>query len=78
MCIRDSDYTNYTKEPSLFRKWNANSAVEAFISYQLGKFRWQIGPQFRYQLFSTYTDKYPLKENLTEYGIKVGITKTIR
>jgi len=73
-----TDYTNYTKEPSLFRKWNLNGGLEAFISYRIGNLRWQIGPQFRYQLFSTYTDKYPLKENLMEYGIKIGITKVSR
>ena len=73
-----TDYTNYTKEPSLFRRWNVSGGLEAFVSYQIGGLRWQIGPQFRYQLFSTYSDKYPLKENLKEYGIKLGISKTIR
>ena len=73
-----TDYTNYTKEPSLFRKWNLNGGVEAFLSYQIGSLRWQIGPQFRYQLLSTYTNKYSLRENLMEYGIKIGISKTIR
>jgi hypothetical protein len=73
-----TDYTNYTKEASLFRKWNLNGGLEAFISYRIGNLRWQIGPQFRYQLFSTYTDNYPLKENLMEYGIKIGITKVSR
>ena len=73
-----TDYSNYTKEPSLFRRWNLNGGLEAFISYQIGGLRWQIGPQFRYQLFSTYTDQYPLKENLMEYGIKIAISKIIR
>ena len=73
-----TDYSNYTKEPSLFRRWNVNGGVEAFISYEIGGLRWQIGPQFRYQLLSTYTNKYPFKENLMEYGIKIGISKIIR
>jgi hypothetical protein len=73
-----TDYLNYTKEPSLFRKWNVNGGLEAFLSYQMGGLRWQIGPQFRYQLLSTYTNKYPIKENLMEYGIKIGISKIIR
>ncbi len=72
-----SDYTNYTQEPSLFKKWNINGGVEAFISYKTGKIRWQVGPQFRYQLFSTYTSEYPINENLKGFGIKFGITKTI-
>ncbi len=72
-----ADYTNYTQEPSLFRRWNVNGAVEAFISYKTGSIRWQIGPQFRYQLLSTYTSQYPISENLKEFGIKLGISKTI-
>ena len=73
-----TDYAYYTREPSLYRRWNVNGGLEAFISYQIGGLRWQIGPQFRYQLLSTYNDNYPLKENLMEYGIKIGITKIIR
>ncbi|MBS1599737.1 MAG: hypothetical protein JST75_16040 [Bacteroidetes bacterium] len=73
-----TDYLNYTKEPSLFRRWNINGGLEAFLSYQIGGLRWQLGPQFRYQLLSTYTNKYPFKENLMEYGIKIGVSKTIR
>jgi len=72
-----SDFANYTQEPSLFRRWNVNGAVEAFVSYKTGKIRWQIGPQFRYQLLSTYTSDYPINENLKGFGIKLGITKTI-
>jgi hypothetical protein len=73
-----TDYTNYTKEPSLFRRWNLNGAVEAFLSYKIGGIRWQIGPEFRYQFLSSYSRQYPIRENLKEYGIKIGITKTIR
>jgi outer membrane protein with beta-barrel domain len=72
-----ADYTNYTQEPSLFRRWNINGAVEAFVSYKTGSIRWQIGPQFRYQLLSTYTSQYPINENLKEFGVKLGISKTI-
>ncbi|MBS1946926.1 MAG: outer membrane beta-barrel protein [Bacteroidetes bacterium] len=72
-----ADFANYTQEPSLFRRWNVNAAVEAFISYKTGKIRWQVGPQFRYQLLSTYTTEYPINENLKGFGIKFGISKTI-
>lgn len=72
-----TDYSDYTKAPSLFRRWNINGGVETFLSYKVGDFRWQIGPEFRYQLLSTYTDQYPIKENLKSYGIKIGISKTI-
>jgi hypothetical protein len=73
-----TDFKNYAKEPSLVRKWNVNAGAEAFIAYERGGVKWQVGPQFRYQLLSSYKKEYPIKEYLMEYGIKVGITKTIR
>jgi hypothetical protein len=73
-----SDYKNYTKEPSLVRRWNVNTSAETFVSYKTAGLRWQVGPQIRYQLFSSYANKYPIKEYLIEYGVKIGVTKTIR
>ena len=72
-----NDYTRYIKEPSLFRRWNVNGGLEAFLSYQTGGLRWQLGPQFRYQLYSSYKNAYPVRENLIEYGIKIGISKIL-
>ncbi len=73
-----TDYKNYTREPSLVRRWNVNASAEAFLSYQTSGLKWQVGPQFRYQLLSSYSDEYPIKEYLMEYGIKIGVSKTIR
>ncbi|MDF2187223.1 outer membrane beta-barrel protein [Paraflavitalea sp. CAU 1676] len=73
-----TDYKNYTKEPSLVRRWNVNTGAEIYLAYKSGDLKWQVGPQFRYQLFSSYVDKYPIREYLMEYGIKIGVTKTIR
>ena len=73
-----TDYKNYMKAPSLVRRWNMNAGAEAYLSYHHNDVKWQVGPQFRYQLFSTYDKAYPIKEYLMEYGIKIGITKTIR
>lgn len=73
-----TDFKNYTQEPSLLRKWNFNSAVEAFIAYKTGDLKWQVGPQFRYQLLSSYIKEYPITERLMEFGIKIGVAKTIR
>lgn len=73
-----TDYKNYMREPSLVRRWNVNGGLETYISYNTGTVRWQVGPQFRYQLLSTYSRKYPIKEQLMEYGIKIGVTKTLR
>ncbi len=77
--ILSSDYTSYTKEPSAFRRWNMSGGVEAFLSYQSGPIRWQFGPEFHYQLFSTYLTggTNPISENLKGYGIRLGITKPL-
>jgi len=72
-----TDMKNYTIAPSLVRRWNLNTAAEAFLSYKAAGLRWQVGPQFRYQLLSSYSSKYPISEFLMEYGIKFWITKTI-
>lgn len=73
-----TDFKNYTQEPSLVRRWNLNTSAEAFIAYKTGDLKWQVGPQFRYQLFSSYTKEYPITERLMEFGIKIGVAKTIR
>jgi hypothetical protein len=73
-----SDFKNYMQNPNLARRFNLHTNVEAFVSYKLGGLKWQLGPQFRYQVFSSYSDKYPLREYLTEFGVKLGVTKTIR
>ncbi|HEY4285456.1 MAG TPA: outer membrane beta-barrel protein [Puia sp.] len=72
-----SDYTGYTKEPSLFRHWNFNGGLEAFLTYKVGGIRLQAGPEFRYQLLSTYTNQYHINENLKGYGFKLGIVKEL-
>ncbi len=73
-----TDYKNYTKEPSLVRRWNLNTGAEIYLAYKSGDLKWQVGPQFRYQLFSSYVKEYPIREYLMEYGIKIAVTKTIR
>lgn len=69
-----TDYKNYAQIPWLVRRWNINSSLETFVSYSTGHLKWQVGPQFRYQLLSSFIDKYPVKENLYNFGLKVGIS----
>ena len=75
--VLSDDYKGYTKNAQAFRRWNLNAGAEAFISYGVGNIRWELGPQVRYQIFSTYKDNYPMKENMLNYGIRIGISKTI-
>ncbi len=71
-----SDYKNYIQSPDLARGFNVHTNFEAFISYKTGSIKWQIGPQFRSQLLSSYSNQYRVREYLTEYGIKFGVTKS--
>ena len=72
--IISSDFKNYANGAMLTRRWNLNTSFEMFLSYTTGNVRWQIGPQFRYQQFSSFKKEYPIKEYLLDYGIKLGIT----
>lgn len=72
-----SGYTRYDKSPAMYRRLNFYASAEAFLSYRVGNIRWQIGPEFRYQLLSSYTSKAGISEYLKSYGLKIGITKSI-
>lgn len=73
-----ANFSNYVSESSLLRRWNLASSMEVFVTYNTGKVSWHIGPQFRYNLLSTFKKEYPIKENLMEYGLKIGVSRPIR
>jgi hypothetical protein len=70
-----TDHSAYVSDASLLRRWNMNTGVETYLSYKLSGYTLQVGPQFRYQLMSTYSDKYIQNENLYNVGIKFGLVK---
>lgn len=69
-----TNYKNYAEVPQLVRRWNVNTALETFVGYSTGRLNWQVGPQVRYQLLSSFVNKYPVKENLFDFGLKVGVS----
>ncbi len=70
---------NYAKAPSLNRNLNVNGAVEASINITTSRsLTWSIAPQYRYQMFSSFKNKYPIRENLMDFGIKFGVIKSIK
>jgi hypothetical protein len=73
--LLSTNFKNYTENPDMVRRWNLNSNLEAFLSYQVGKIKWQVGPQIRYQPYSTFIAEYPIKEHLLDYGVKLGVSK---
>lgn len=72
--LLSTDYKNYATFPWLVRNINLNTGFEAFVNYSTGKTRWQIGPQVRYQVLSSFHNRYPVKENLFDFGVKLGVT----
>lgn len=72
--LLSTDLKNYAEVPSLTRKWNINTGFEIFAGYKTKKADWRIGPQVRYQVFSSFDNKYPIKEHLFDFGVKLGLT----
>jgi hypothetical protein len=69
-----TDYKNYAEVPRLIRHWNMNTSLETFVAYSTGHLQWQVGPQVRYQILSSFVKRYPVRENLFDFGLKVGIS----
>jgi hypothetical protein len=74
MLLLSTNLKNYTEMPSLVRKLNLNGSIETFVSVKGKKAVWQMGPQVRYQFFSSYDKKYPFQENIFNYGFKIGVS----
>ncbi len=73
--VLSSNGKNFVEVPDLLRKWNVGSNFAPFVSFRSNKFRWNVGPNIRYQWLSSYEKSYPAKEHLIDYGIRVGISK---
>ena len=61
----------------MLNRWNLNAGFETNLTYKSGRLTYQIGPQFRTQVYSTNNKKYAVEERLVNYGLKLGIAKTI-
>ena len=72
--IISMDYQNYAEVPYLIRKWNLNLGLETYARFQLGKRDFKLGPQLRYQAFSSFKKGYPMQEHLYDFGFKLGMT----
>jgi hypothetical protein len=73
-----SDFKNYVESPGMTRKWNINANIESYLSITSGNYKWQVGPQLRYQMLPTSVRKYPIREYLIDYGMKIGVSKSFR
>ncbi len=73
--LLSTDKRNYIADPSLLNKFSMAGSFETFVSYKMGSYTWQVGPNLRYQFLNTYDKKYTQRENLLNAGFKVGIVK---
>jgi hypothetical protein len=76
--IITSNYKNYADGSPYVRNWNVNANLETYLGYTTGSYRWQVGPQVRYQLLPSLADRYPNREYLVNYGVKVGVVKHLK
>jgi hypothetical protein len=76
--LLSTDYKHYTTGNEFVRKWNINTSVGLNLTYQSGATSFQLGPQIRYQHLPTFSNLYPIKEYLIDYGIRFGITRQIK
>ncbi len=73
--VLSADGNNYISETPLLRKLNLNAAIETFVTFKPSSgVILSLGPQFRYQLLSTYKKEYNYTEKLYNVGFKIGIT----
>ncbi len=70
-----SDRRTYVKDGSMLNRINLNAGFETYLSFNKGDYSWQIGPQFRTQLFSTNNKIYSVEERLMNVGVKLGISR---
>lgn len=73
--VISADGRYYINDPALLRKVNLDGKFGSYLSFHSKKIKWYIGPDIRYQMFSTYKDIYPTREHFFDYGIRIGISK---
>lgn len=70
-----SDLKSYVSDPSSISSWNLNVGFETYMNFKLGTYNFQVGPQVRYQVNSTYKKDVALIEKPYAIGLKLGLTK---
>ncbi len=76
--LLSSDYKHYTGGGDFIRKWNINTSVGFSFNYSYGPNTFQLGPQLRYQHLPTFSNIYPIKEYLMDYGVRLAFTRQIK
>jgi len=72
-----ADRRNYAQNKTMLSRFNLNAGLETYISFKTSNYTWQVGPQFRTQIFSTNNKLYSVEERLQNYGFKIGVSKKL-
>ena len=73
--VLSADTKYYVSEKDLLNRFNASASLETFISVKTASgIHFNVGPQVRYQLFSTYKKNYNFSEKLYNVGAKIGVS----
>ncbi|RYD81561.1 MAG: hypothetical protein EOP53_06050 [Sphingobacteriales bacterium] len=76
--LLSSDKSYLIEGHSMMRNWNLNGALESFVTFKTNsKTLINVGPQFRYQLMSSFNKRYIYTEKPYSVGLKVGITRPL-
>jgi len=73
-----TDYSKYVERQDLFTQFNINTAIEAYLQVPGKAVNLQIGPQLRYQATPGTIQGYGVKQHLVDYGLKIGVMKSLR
>lgn len=73
--LLSGDASSYVTDPDLVRRFNLSGNIGGMVHFSSNTTNWRIGPNFRYQVLSTYTDIYPVREHFINYGIQVGVSR---
>ena len=74
--IISSDLKSYISDPSTISTWNLNLGFETYMNFKVGGgYKLQVGPQVRYQVYSTYRRNVALIEKPYAVGLKLGLSK---
>ena len=76
--LLSSDRNYFVDGQDFMRRWNLNGNIESFISLKTkgGAFI-NLGPQFRYQLFSSFKNGYTYTEKPYSVGFKIGFSRPL-
>ena len=76
--LQSADNNYFVEDQSMIRKWNLNAALESFVSIKTKSgTNINLGPQFRYQLISTFNKEYIYTQKPYSVGFKIGFTRPL-